>query len=209
MTDKQGNKVWEGEFLPFGEPLSITGSVVNNLRFPGQYDEKEIGLYQNINRTYNFKMDRYNEKDPSGFIDGTNLYVYAMNNPLLFVDPTGETVLTCCGMTSELPLTSVMTGLECMSKCLKCPIYISSGWRTASQNSKTLGAAKGSYHLQGLAADVHEPPSKTKLRKAAKECGFYVLPKAYPNRIHIDLREGKSSKKIPDDCECKKIREGQ
>ncbi len=41
MTDGSGNAVWQGEFKPFGEPLSITGSITNNLRFPGQYYDSE------------------------------------------------------------------------------------------------------------------------------------------------------------------------
>jgi uncharacterized protein RhaS with RHS repeats len=35
MTDSSGSTVWYGKFLPFGEPLSITGTITNNLRFPG------------------------------------------------------------------------------------------------------------------------------------------------------------------------------
>jgi len=101
-----------------------------------------------------------------------------------------------------------MTGLECMSKCLKTTIYISSGWRSQDQNNNTPGAAEDSQHLNGLAADVHIPPSMDKLRRAAAECGFYVLGKQYPNRVHVDLRGGRSPKTDPDECVCKKIREG-
>ena len=36
MTDSSGTTVWQGEFKPFGEPVSVTGSITNNLRFPGQ-----------------------------------------------------------------------------------------------------------------------------------------------------------------------------
>ena len=95
LTDSNGGMVWSGELLPFGEEYLITGTVINNLRFPGQYDEKEIGLYQNINRTYNFKTDRYNEKDPMGLSAGVNLYLYASANPLRFTDPLGLTVKLC------------------------------------------------------------------------------------------------------------------
>jgi uncharacterized protein YcbK (DUF882 family) len=86
-------------------------------------------------------------------------------------------------------------------------ILISSGWRTPQQNSETPGAAKGSYHLSGLAVDVHIPPSADKLRKAAAECGFFVLAKEYPHHVHIDLREGWTPKIEPcDECACKRIR---
>lgn len=39
MTDSTGSIVWQGEFKPFGETLSVSGSITNNLRFPGQYTE--------------------------------------------------------------------------------------------------------------------------------------------------------------------------
>ncbi len=29
MTDSSGNTVWQGEFKPFGEPLSVSGSITN------------------------------------------------------------------------------------------------------------------------------------------------------------------------------------
>ena len=41
MTDSTGTTVWQGEFLPFGEEYSVTGTVTNNLRFPGQYYDEE------------------------------------------------------------------------------------------------------------------------------------------------------------------------
>jgi uncharacterized protein RhaS with RHS repeats len=47
MTDSSASVVWYGEFLPFGEPLSITGTITNNLRFPGQYYDEETGLHYN------------------------------------------------------------------------------------------------------------------------------------------------------------------
>jgi len=43
MTDSSGLTVWYGEFLPFGEPLSVSGTIMNNLRFPGQYYDEETG----------------------------------------------------------------------------------------------------------------------------------------------------------------------
>ncbi|MBI4690096.1 MAG: fibronectin type III domain-containing protein [Nitrospirae bacterium] len=90
MTDKNGEKVWEGEFLPFGEEYFITGTVNNNLRFPGQYYDKETGLCRNGQRDYNNIIGRYLEKDPSGLQGGTNhLYLYVGNNPLSSIDPSG------------------------------------------------------------------------------------------------------------------------
>ena len=89
MTDTSGAKVWEGEFLPFGEPMSITGTVTNNLRFPGQYYDQETGLHQNWHREYKAEIGRYIEKDPIGLDGGINLLAYVDNDPMNFADPTG------------------------------------------------------------------------------------------------------------------------
>ncbi len=90
MTDTNGAKVWEGEFMPFGEPMSISGTETNNLRFPGQYYDQETRLHQNWHREYKAEMGRYIEKDPIGIQEGTNhLYSYVRNNPIETADLTG------------------------------------------------------------------------------------------------------------------------
>jgi RHS repeat-associated protein len=90
MTDGNGTKVWEGEFLPFGETLSIAGTVTNNLRFPGQYYDAETGMHYNWYRDYKPEIGRYIEADPIGLKWGENhLYNYAGNNPLNMTDANG------------------------------------------------------------------------------------------------------------------------
>jgi RHS repeat-associated protein len=89
MTNSSGNIVWQGEFKPFGEPVSVTSSITNNLRFPGQYYESETGLHRNYFRDYMPELGRYIEADPIGLDGGINMYVYVGNNPVNFVDPMG------------------------------------------------------------------------------------------------------------------------
>lgn len=92
MTDQNQNVVWEGEFIPFGEPFSISGTITNNLRFPGQYYDSETDLYQNWHRDYRPETGTYIQKDPIGFEGGdVNLWRYVGNNPVNFVDPLGLT----------------------------------------------------------------------------------------------------------------------
>ncbi len=87
LTDSNGGMVWSGELLPFGEQLSITGSVINNKRFPGQYDDKETGLYQNVNRDYHPGSGTYRQRDPIGLAGGINPYSYV--DPINSSDPLG------------------------------------------------------------------------------------------------------------------------
>jgi len=95
MTDKNQNVVWNGEFLPFGEPLSITGTIKNNLRFPGQYFDEETGLHYNWHRDYKPDIGRYVEVDTIGLRGGINRFSYAGNNPTNFFDPMGFRVELC------------------------------------------------------------------------------------------------------------------
>jgi RHS repeat-associated protein len=110
MTNSSGQAVWKGEFLPFGEPLSIKGTVTNNLRFPGQYFDGETGLHQNWFRDYWVGGGRYLSFDPllstthraatstcrqpSTYLSlnesiKSNPFVYTENNPINFIDPKG------------------------------------------------------------------------------------------------------------------------
>jgi hypothetical protein len=45
--------------------------------------------YYNRGRYYNMVVGRFLSEDPSGFFGGLNLYGYATNNPLIYVDTEG------------------------------------------------------------------------------------------------------------------------
>jgi len=67
-------------------------TIINNLRFPGQYYDAETGLHYNWNRYYEPAAGRYVTEDPIGFNGGSiNLYLYVQNNPANLFDPTGKT----------------------------------------------------------------------------------------------------------------------
>lgn len=93
VDNDSGNPVWQWESTAFGVGKP-TGSVTFNLRFPGQYYDEFTGLHYNLNRYYNPELGRYMEPDPIGLEGGLNPYVYADNNPLSNVDPSG---LDCIG----------------------------------------------------------------------------------------------------------------
>lgn len=91
MTSSNGAVVWSANYKAFGEAVVDAASTVeNNLRFPGQYYDKETGLHYNWNRYYDPKMGRYIGPDPLGFGGGdVNLYAYCGNNPVVGMDPMG------------------------------------------------------------------------------------------------------------------------
>jgi RHS repeat-associated protein len=89
FTDPSGTIVWDGVFDPFGEIHSITGTIDNFLRFPGQIDDSETGLTQNWHRDYDPTIGRYLQSDLIGLKGGINTYAYVRGNPVKRIDPTG------------------------------------------------------------------------------------------------------------------------
>ena len=99
MTDAQGNTVWKGEFSTWGETQQEQGNaqlaVPQNLRFQGQYLDRETGLHYNLFRYYDPAAGRYTQPDPIGLAGGLNTYAY-VGDPMVWVDPLG---LNGCGVT--------------------------------------------------------------------------------------------------------------
>lgn len=89
MTDSIGTQVWSGQLNTFGEVVSEAGYVENNLRFPGQYHDRETGLYYNYYRYYDPSIGRYVTSDPVGLRGGVNTYAYTGGNPIVYIDPLG------------------------------------------------------------------------------------------------------------------------
>ena len=90
MTNAAGATVWKADYEPFGKVVVKVNTIANNLRFEGQYFDRETGLHQNRSRDYEPGTGRYIEFDSIGLAGGSNGYRYANSNPLMFTDPTGE-----------------------------------------------------------------------------------------------------------------------
>ncbi|WP_375140079.1 RHS repeat domain-containing protein [Pseudomonas sp. IPO3778] len=89
MTNAEGQMVWRAYYKAWGglEALS-PNQVEQNLRFQGQYHDRESGLYYNTFRYYDPAVGRFTTQDPIGLMGGENLYRYAPNAPG-WIDPIG------------------------------------------------------------------------------------------------------------------------
>ncbi len=97
LTDKNQNSVWQAEQKGF-EFVVHQQDVVQPLRFVGQVEDTETGFYYNYHRYYNPKIGRYTQPDPIGLAGGINPYVYADNNPIMNVDPSGQNAIRAIQM---------------------------------------------------------------------------------------------------------------
>lgn len=92
LTESDGHTVWQARHAVWGttveevrEPYFIEEQ---NLRFQGQYLDRETGLHYNTLRFYDPDIGRFTTPDPIGLAGGLNLYQYAPN-PLSWADPLG------------------------------------------------------------------------------------------------------------------------
>ncbi|PIT16810.1 hypothetical protein BGI32_03745 [Snodgrassella alvi] len=90
LTDANGEILWECSFQLWGKRIHEIEheSVEQNLRYQGQYLDRETGLHYNTFRYYDPDIGRFTQPDPIGLLGGFNLYQYAPNG-LTWVDPWG------------------------------------------------------------------------------------------------------------------------
>ncbi|UHA73729.1 polymorphic toxin-type HINT domain-containing protein [Paenibacillus sp. 481] len=95
IRDEQGNVLNKYTYDIWGNPLNTPEEKVPNIfRYSGEYWDATTGLQYLRERWYDPSIGRFiNEDTYEGEIDSPlslNLYTYVLNNPLIFVDPTGN-----------------------------------------------------------------------------------------------------------------------
>jgi len=104
ITDASNNTVWRnlpttepfGNSPPEEDPNQTGNSFRFNLRFPGQYADKETNTNYNFYRdNYFTDLGRYGQSDPIGLSGGINTYGYVHGSPVNFTDPLGLKEWVC------------------------------------------------------------------------------------------------------------------
>ncbi len=99
LLDQSKNIVETYQYSVFGEEKIINkegktvpdSTVRNPWRYLGKRVDKEVELIYFGYRYYDPKVGRWISPDPLGGVDGPNLYAYAHNNPMKYIDYFGLT----------------------------------------------------------------------------------------------------------------------
>ncbi len=94
LTDETGAAEEHNSYQPFGQVQTHTGTSDVAYKYTGQERDASTGLYFYQARYYDQRVGRFlspdqivpNALDPQAF----NRYAYVRNNPLRYVDPTGQ-----------------------------------------------------------------------------------------------------------------------
>ncbi len=90
LYDDNGEQVWSAKYQAWGR-ISHYGKrkIEQPLRFQGQYEDSETGLYYNRFRYYDPDTGRFLESDPARLAGDLNSYSYARGSPTMRTDPMG------------------------------------------------------------------------------------------------------------------------
>lgn len=105
-TDQTGNVITKYEYDPFGQIIGQDGKRNTNYLYTGQEYDLESDLYYYNARYYNSRLGRFISRDPMLGRDGDSLsrngFAYVKNNPLKYIDPSGEEEYGACKVKPEL-----------------------------------------------------------------------------------------------------------
>ncbi|WP_041931541.1 RHS repeat-associated core domain-containing protein [Pseudomonas poae] len=92
LSESDGHRVWKARYEVWGNTVEEVREPYfveeQNLRFQGQYLDRETGLHYNTLRFYDPDIGRFTTPYPIGLAGGLNFYQYAPN-PVSWIDPLG------------------------------------------------------------------------------------------------------------------------
>ncbi|NGX46642.1 MAG: putative deoxyribonuclease RhsC [Chlamydiae bacterium] len=145
-------------FTAFGEG---NPSVLNPWGYASKRWDPELGLSYFGKRYYDPQLAKWLTLDPSGFVDGTNLYQYALNNPFRYQDPEGENLVGFC-----LGIGQILAGGALIASGTVIEIATFGGYTIcfgiqaqAGAALITSGLAMSTYHAKDISFDTRSTSS--------------------------------------------------
>jgi len=90
LTDGSHSLRAETTYGAFGNIVDSDGDIPPIFTFTGREWAGEVGMYYVRARFMDPTVGRFNARDPMGLVGGRNPYLWALDSPYRYVDPTGE-----------------------------------------------------------------------------------------------------------------------
>jgi len=164
ITNSSGSTVKTYQYEAFGKIRSSSGSLTQNtLTYTARERHVPSGLYYYRARFYDPLLGRFMNQDPIGHIGGINLYAYALNDPINWIDPYGLDLLDdaanysagfgdflTLGLTSGArELMDINEGVNSCSAAYKAGEWTGVGWSAAMLVA--VPAAAAGYDIEFVA----------------------------------------------------------
>ena len=154
VTSTTGTITKEADYYPYGGEIPITGSDINNYKFTSKERDGESVLDYFGARYHASSLGRFMQVDPKNITKQRirdpqqwNMYSYARNNPLVFVDPDGKEIRFANDQSAKMGLSDARAGLPPSQRSALSTVT-ANGKTTLSVNADAAKAA-GSDSLLG------------------------------------------------------------
>jgi RHS repeat-associated protein len=210
VTDTSKNVIWRWDSDPFGmmaaneDPDGDGTKFAFNLRFAGQYYDKETRLHYNYFRYYDPSTGRYITSDPIGLKGGLNTYGYVGGNPLIWIDqyglaysPVGEHHMAShrlfenkfkyqCKTSAQInreasALAGEVAGMIIVGPAGAIPGYISGYSVALISNGNEMSPVEDAYVNSLVESTIKPSGTTTSVLSATSDAAIYkILPEGNP-----------------------------
>jgi len=135
MTDMDKNIVNKYSYTPFGLLANQEQNIPQPFKYAGKHGilYESNGLYYMRARYYDPQTRRFISEDPLGLDAGVNLYAYAFNNPISYVDPLG-----LCGEKGFLERFNEVLGVDTENSYFDPLVFWTSWTNQVVENSEEI-----------------------------------------------------------------------
>jgi RHS repeat-associated protein len=216
VTDNSGAVQTEYSYEPFGRPTATGASNGSSYQYTGRENDG-TGLYYYRDRYYHATLNRFISEDSTGFAGGdVNFYAYVRDNPVNYIDPTGEVAVLALAVPYIAPAgislgKAIFVGTAALAGYLASRVEPFVGPRSQEQQ-KEIDRENDEYHKR---CDEPAPEDLDKCAKAkwllqrAIEC--LAMRRAWsekwgiPHDDQIRSREAaveRARRRVKNDCKC-------